>query len=51
MCVCMYCYHIITTFYYQVSDSRKKTVKLVIIQAFNLLNIHLGGVWFTVMCY
>ena len=35
--MCAYCYHVIITFYFRV----KKTIKLVIVQAFNWLNKHI----------
>ena len=31
----VYCYHVIIIFCYKVKDSRKKKVKLVIVQAFD----------------
>ena len=38
--ICLYFYHVIIIFYYKVGDSRKKIVKLVIVQTFDWLSRH-----------
>ena len=40
--MCVYCYHVIITFYFKVKKIQvKKIVKLVIVQVFDWLNGHI----------